>query len=54
MPKTMKAAVVERLGQPLVIREVPVADAGPGQATHKGLKESEARPCQWVVISGRA
>jgi alcohol dehydrogenase, propanol-preferring len=30
--KTMKAAVVERFGAPLVIREVPVPTPGPGQA----------------------
>jgi propanol-preferring alcohol dehydrogenase len=32
MPKTMKAAVVEKFGQPLVVREVPVPTPGPGQA----------------------
>ena len=31
-PKTMQAAVVEKFGQPLVVREVPVPKAGPGQA----------------------
>ncbi|MEM8855700.1 MAG: alcohol dehydrogenase AdhP [Pseudomonadota bacterium] len=31
MPKTMKAAVVTALGQPLDIREVPVPEVGPGQ-----------------------
>lgn len=30
-PKTMKAAVVERFGEPLVMREVPVPTPGPGQ-----------------------
>ena len=34
IPKTMKAAVVEKFGEPLVVREVPVpnarAGAGPG------------------------
>jgi alcohol dehydrogenase, propanol-preferring len=30
--KTMKAAIVERFGSPLVIREVPIFDPGPGQA----------------------
>lgn len=30
--KTMKAAVVERFGAPLVVREVPVPTPGPGQA----------------------
>ena len=30
-PTTMKAAVVEQLGQPLVLREVPVPVPGPGQ-----------------------
>jgi alcohol dehydrogenase, propanol-preferring len=29
---TMKAAVVEKFGQPLVVREVPVPTPGPGQA----------------------
>ncbi len=31
LPKTMKAAVVPALGQPLDIREVPVPEVGPGQ-----------------------
>ena len=31
LPKTMKAAVVTTLGQPLDIREVPVPEVGPGQ-----------------------
>ncbi|MGL5012098.1 MAG: alcohol dehydrogenase AdhP [Paracoccaceae bacterium] len=31
LPKTMKAAVVTRLGAPLEIREVPVPQIGPGQ-----------------------
>lgn len=31
IPKTMKAAVVEKFGQPLVVREVPVPTPGPGQ-----------------------
>ena len=30
--KTMKAAVVERFGAPLVVREVPIPTPGPGQA----------------------
>src|SRR5450830_1724414 len=30
-PTTMKAAVVEQLGQPLVLRDVPVPVPGPGQ-----------------------
>jgi propanol-preferring alcohol dehydrogenase len=30
--KTMKAAVVEKFGQPLVVKEVPVPRPGPGQA----------------------
>src|SRR6476659_5798848 len=32
IPKTMKAAVVEKFGEPLVVREVPVPSPGPGQA----------------------
>lgn len=32
IPKMMKAAVVERFGEPLVVREVPVPAPGPGQA----------------------
>ena len=32
IPKTMKAAVVEKFGAPLVTREVPVPKPGPGQA----------------------
>ncbi len=31
-PRTMKAAIVEKFGEPLVIREVPVPTPGPGQA----------------------
>ena len=31
-PNTMKAAVVEKFGAPMVIREVPVPTPGPGQA----------------------
>jgi alcohol dehydrogenase, propanol-preferring len=31
IPKTMKAAVVEKFGEPLVVREVPVPTPGPGQ-----------------------
>ena len=31
IPTTMKAAVVEQLGQPLVLRDVPVPVPGPGQ-----------------------
>ena len=30
--KTMKAAVVEKFGQPLAVREVPIPTPGPGQA----------------------
>src|SRR5271165_7029594 len=32
IPKTMRAAVVEKFGEPLVVREVPVPIPGPGQA----------------------
>lgn len=32
IPKTMQAAVVEQLGAPLVVKEVPVPTPGPGQA----------------------
>ena len=32
VPKTMQAAVVERFGEPLVVRELPVPTPGPGQA----------------------
>ncbi len=32
LPKTMKAAVVTRLGAPLEIREVPVPQVGPGRS----------------------
>ena len=31
VPKTMKAAVVEKFGKPLVVRELPVPTPGPGQ-----------------------
>lgn len=31
LPKTMQAAVVEKFGEPLVVREVPVPNPGPGQ-----------------------
>jgi propanol-preferring alcohol dehydrogenase len=30
--KTMKAAIVEKFGEPLVIREIPIPTPGPGQA----------------------
>ena len=30
--KSMQAAVVEKFGQPLVVREIPVPEPGPGQA----------------------
>lgn len=32
IPRTMQAAVVEKFGEPLVVREVPVPEPGPGQA----------------------
>ena len=32
VPKTMQAAVVEKFGEPLVVRELPVPTPGPGQA----------------------
>jgi len=32
LPATMKAAVVEKFGEPLVVRELPVPKPGPGQA----------------------
>lgn len=32
IPKTMQAAVVEKFGEPLAVREVPVPKPGPGQA----------------------
>ena len=32
IPRTMKAAVVEKFGAPLVVREVPIPKPGPGQA----------------------
>jgi propanol-preferring alcohol dehydrogenase len=32
IPRTMKAAVVENFGEPLVVRELPVPKPGPGQA----------------------
>jgi len=31
MPKMMEAAVVEKFGEPLKVREVPIPDPGPGQ-----------------------
>ena len=31
-PRTMKAAVVEKFGEPLMVREVPIPTPGPGQA----------------------
>jgi propanol-preferring alcohol dehydrogenase len=31
IPKTMQAAVVEKFGEPLAVREVPVPEPGPGQ-----------------------
>src|SRR6201997_3288784 len=35
MAKMMKAAVVEKFGQPLVVRDVPIPTPGPGQALVK-------------------
>ena len=35
LPRTMKAAVVTALGQPLEIREIPVPEVGPGQVLMK-------------------
>ncbi len=32
IPRTMKAAVVQKFGEPLVVKEVPVPSPGPGQA----------------------
>lgn len=32
IPRTMQAALVEKFGRPLVVREVPVPEPGPGQA----------------------
>ena len=32
IPKTMRAAVVEKFRDPLVLREIPVPMPGPGQA----------------------
>lgn len=68
MSGTMRAAVVRSLGLPLAIDEVPVPTPGPGEVlvkieasgvflcagvtTYKGIKETEARPGEWVVISG--
>jgi len=31
IPRTMKAAVVKKSGEPLVVQEVPVPSPGPGQ-----------------------
>jgi hypothetical protein len=33
--KTMRAAVVEQFGEPLVLRDVPLPTPGPGQALVK-------------------
>jgi propanol-preferring alcohol dehydrogenase len=35
MAKMMKAVVVEKFGQPLVVRDVPIPTPGPGQALVK-------------------
>ncbi|HTV05617.1 MAG TPA: alcohol dehydrogenase AdhP [Acidobacteriaceae bacterium] len=35
MPKTMQAAVVEKFGQPLKLRELPIPQPGPGQVLIK-------------------
>ena len=42
MPRTMKAAVVHKLGKPLVIEEVPVPEPGHGQIL---VKVAAARVC---------
>ena len=35
MPKTMKAAIVEKFGQPLTVKELAIPDPGPGQVLVK-------------------
>lgn len=57
IPKTMKAAVVEKHGQDLVIKEVPVPEPGPGQVLIKviasGLCHTDihVRDGDWHVVS---
>jgi Zn-dependent alcohol dehydrogenase len=38
MAKTMQAAFVDKFGEPLKIREVPVPDPGPGEVLERYLR----------------
>ena len=54
MAKMMKAAVVEKFGQPLVVRDVPIPTPGPGQALVKSwLRGSVTRTCMLLMEIGR-
>ena len=44
--QTVKAAVVNEFGKPLVIEEVPVPKVVPG------LKVLDCQPRNWIAISG--
>ena len=62
MVTTMIVAVARELGKGVSLERGPVPTPGPGEVlvrihcagitTYKGLKETGARPGQWVVISG--
>ena len=42
--KTMKAAVVEKFGEPLVVREVPIPTPGQGRHWWKCLRREYVTP----------
>lgn len=44
MAKKMNAAVVEKFGEPLHIREVPIPNPGPGQVLVQVVASGSATP----------
>jgi hypothetical protein len=53
IPKTMKAAVVKKFGDPLVVQEVPVPSPGPGQALVEIMPaESVTQTCTPPTVIG--
>src|ERR1700675_2873040 len=67
MALKMHAAVVEQFGKPLALLERNISTPGPGQilvkteacgvwcagiTTYKGIKETAAKPGEWIAISG--
>ena len=55
IPKTMKAAVVEKFGEPLMVREVPVSAPGPGKPWWKSWPAECVTPtCTPPTVIGRS